>query len=989
VRLHRLEVQALQAFAVREEVDFDALGAAGLFLLHGDTGAGKTTLLDAICFAFYGRLPGARGKDARERSDHAAPELRTEVVLEATLRGERLRITRTPRQERPKRRGTGTTEEGASVHLERLDATGWRTLATRHEEAAAELERLLGMSREQFCQVVLLPQGEFATFLRADSDTRWEVLERLFVTERFSVAEDVLTRRRKEAGVALEAARGAVNDVAQRLCQATGCEAEDVWEDEPGALVPWLQERLVGAEASLITAASVCADVAAGRTAAEAALRAADDCAERARRHAEAVAAVEAYEAQRPERDAAAAELFSARQAVGVAPLLEDGDRLRAGAAAAERTATAARRELGDQTGEPDQLRQAAAGLRARAGEVGALAPVEAELADRRAELAEEEKRAGAAAAEAARAQEQLTQGPAQRERLTRAYEEANVAAASLTDRIAAAQEAHRRREAAGERDRLEDELERVDRLRFDAVGAAQAARERWLDVRQARLDGMAAELARRLVDGEACLVCGATEHPAPAGSDGDGPAVDADAERAVQDAHEAADARVRALEERLGVVRSTLAAATATAGTVGCEELVRAAEAADRARDVARRASMELEACAAAVMAFDEEQSGVGARRAAAAEAAAAATARATAWRAELEADRDRMRAALDGAASVRERVEALRAAAGAREAAADALTAAAAARDAAEQARARLLDAARAAGFADLGAARAAVRGAEHCAGLEEQLRAFDDGLAERRGLVADPTLQTAATAEPVDAAALRAATRASAEAQAQAERDHEVAQRHARALRRLEGQLSAALEALAPVEARAKQVRELAFLVDGSAAANRKRMRLSAYVLAARLEEIAAAATVRLSSMTDGRYTIEHSDAGAKGQKRGGLDLRIVDGWTGRSRHPSTLSGGETFLASLALALGLADVVAAESGGARLETLFVDEGFGSLDPASLDLVLDVLDRLRDGGRAVGIVSHVGELRQRIPIQLHVVKGRAGSHVSELLPA
>src|SRR5690606_4327092 len=112
-------------------------------------------------------------------------------------------------------------------------------------------------------------------------------------------------------------------------------------------------------------------------------------------------------------------------------------------------------------------------------------------------------------------------------------------------------------------------------------------------------------------------------------------------------------------------------------------------------------------------------------------------------------------------------------------------------------------------------------------------------------------------------------------------------------------------------------------------------------------------------------------------------GGLELRIVDGWTGRERPPSTLSGGETFLASLALALGLADVVAAEAGGSRLETLFIDEGFGSLDERSLDEVLDVLDGLREGGRAVGIVSHVGELRQRIPAKLHVVKGRAGSRV------
>ena len=984
MRLHRLEVQALQAFAGREEVDFDALGAAGLFLLHGDTGAGKTSLLDAICFAFYGKLPGARGKEARERSDHADPALRTQVVLEATLRGERLRITRAPKQERPKRRGTGVTQEAARVHLERYDGGSWRTLATRHEEAAHELERLLGMSREQFCQVVLLPQGEFATFLRADSDARWEVLERLFATERFGLAEDELTRRRKQAGVALEAARQAVRGVSERICQEAGCEAEAEWESEPAGLAPWLQERLVGAEASLITAASGCAEASAVRVTADATLRAADEQADRRRRHAAARAAVAAYEERLSERDALVAELFAARGAAQVAPLLQEDDRLAARAAAAERAAAAALEQLDGMTDEPDALRQAAAALRARAGEVGALAGVEAELAERRALLAAEEGRASAAAAEAARAQQQLTQGPARREQLTGAYEAASIAAASLADRVGAAQEAHRRLEAARERDQLTGELARVGHLRSAGVEAAQNARQRWLDVRQERLDGMAGELARGLVAGEACLVCGAREHPAPAL--GDGSAVDAEAERGAQAAHEAAEAGLRSLEERLGSVRSALAAAAALAGTRDSAELTLAAEAADHARDGARRASVELDSCAAAVMAFDEEQSGLSARRAAASEAAAAAAGRAQAWRGEIEADTARLCAALTGAPSVRARADLLTASAAAREAAADALVEAAGARQAAQRARARLLEAARASGFADLAAARAALRDPDACAGLEARLRSFDDGLAERRGLVADPELVAAAAAEPADLEALRAGARAAAEAQARAERDHEVAQRHARALRGLEHQLTTALAALAPVAARAQHVRELAFLVDGSAAANRKRMRLSAYVLAARLEEIAAAATVRLLAMTDGRYEIEHSDLGAKGHKRGGLDLRILDGHTGRPRHPATLSGGETFLASLALALGLADVVEAEAGGARLETLFVDEGFGSLDPASLDMVLDVLDRLRDGGRAVGVVSHVGDLRQRIPAQLHVVKGRAGSHVEPL---
>jgi DNA repair protein SbcC/Rad50 len=151
----------------------------------------------------------------------------------------------------------------------------------------------------------------------------------------------------------------------------------------------------------------------------------------------------------------------------------------------------------------------------------------------------------------------------------------------------------------------------------------------------------------------------------------------------------------------------------------------------------------------------------------------------------------------------------------------------------------------------------------------------------------------------------------------------------------------------------------------------------------VLAARLEQVAAAASERLVRMSGGRYTLVHTDEGA-GRGRAGLGLRVVDAWTGVERDTTTLSGGESFFASLALALGLADVVTAEAGGAGIDTLFVDEGFGSLDEDTLDEVMDVLDGLRAGGRVVGVVSHVPELRQRISTQLHVHKGRRGSTVT-----
>ncbi|HEX5146254.1 MAG TPA: SbcC/MukB-like Walker B domain-containing protein, partial [Conexibacter sp.] len=289
----------------------------------------------------------------------------------------------------------------------------------------------------------------------------------------------------------------------------------------------------------------------------------------------------------------------------------------------------------------------------------------------------------------------------------------------------------------------------------------------------------------------------------------------------------------------------------------------------------------------------------------------------------------------------------------------------------------------AAREAGFADAAAAHAALLDPDAQAALAQRIESYDAGLAERRARAEDPGLRAAADAQAPDLPSLEARAAETVARDEQATRRHALAEQRLAALRRLAGELDDALSALAPVEERERLVRELAGLVDGSAAANRLRMRLSAYVLAARLEEVAAAATVRLERMSNGRYRLAHTDERAQRRRHAGLELRVLDGWTGEARSPATLSGGETFLASLALALGLADVVAAEAGGSRLETLFVDEGFGSLDERTLDEVLDVLDALREGGRTVGIVSHVAELRQRIPARLRVVKGRDGSHV------
>jgi exonuclease SbcC len=209
------------------------------------------------------------------------------------------------------------------------------------------------------------------------------------------------------------------------------------------------------------------------------------------------------------------------------------------------------------------------------------------------------------------------------------------------------------------------------------------------------------------------------------------------------------------------------------------------------------------------------------------------------------------------------------------------------------------------------------------------------------------------------------------------------HEQAGVRVRRLEALAQELAGALAAWRPVRADHTLTAGLAALVEGKSADNQLRMRLSAYVLSERLRQVVAAANERLGSMTDERFTLEQADERGAGEQRGGLSLRVRDEWSGTQRDPATLSGGETFIVSLALALGLADTVSHEAGGTQLDTLFIDEGFGALDAGTLDGVMDTLDSLRDGGRVVGLVSHVAELRNRVPAQLEVRKARRGSTV------
>ena len=268
-----------------------------------------------------------------------------------------------------------------------------------------------------------------------------------------------------------------------------------------------------------------------------------------------------------------------------------------------------------------------------------------------------------------------------------------------------------------------------------------------------------------------------------------------------------------------------------------------------------------------------------------------------------------------------------------------------------------------------------------------LRARAREFDDQWAAVEARLADPELAAAERTAAPDLAALEAEASTAAEAADRAVAWQGMLADRARRLVALRAELGERLSGSEPVLRRYAVAQGLSTLAAGTSPDNTDSVRLSAYVLAARLEQVVEAANHRLLTMSDGRYELRYTVDKAAGDGRarsaGGLGMRVVDAWTGVERDPATLSGGETFFSSLALALGLGDVATAEAGGTEIDTLFVDEGFGTLDEDTLEEVLDVLDRLRDGGRAVGVVSHVADLRQRVTTQLRVIKSSGGSRV------
>lgn len=1078
--LHNLEFEAFMAYPKRQEINFDTLNNAGVFLLNGPTGAGKTTILDAICYALYGETSSDR-ESAKLHSTYAAHSgTKPRVLLDVTLHGKRLRIDRTPAYNKPITRGARKgqmREESAKATLAELapgadpaDEKAWTPISSSVAEVNRTIAERTHLTKEQFLKVVLLPQGQFAQFLKSKPKERKELLKKMFPVEHYEQLFDALLEESKKAQqdvaqdentqrgylerarvemLALQALLDAVESGSEYVAEvgeeaSENLTAESVTAETLDAWVAGGVERARETSAREKQEQQRLSDEAdrntrllAERAQLQADWREYEQLCERRTRLTERA---DEYKAQREELAQARAaaplhaqyaqvqaesQVLTAREQehAACASALEENGRTLLEALRNEDTAA--------EVTFPEEMTFAAlpdlepaeqeTQLEALLDTLRALQKQDAQLAEEEATAAALLKQAHALEQDKARAEKTLSNLTAAAEELAEelagystADEERTLAAHLVTEaqqKHEAAQQMQQKLDAASaavaaaeKQSKRTATAEQKAQEKWQASAQqALAATEEFKNLQVLRLAQASSLLARELKDGEPCAVCGSVEHPAPAQiAEGEQlvERADLDAAKEREDkAHKQARthelAKDRATKAHQEASEALAAARTqyetlAAQGECDVEQTAaqlqqaqtRLAQAQSRvtARDgvhaKVERVRVELQ----------KAQEALRTTEGAAVEAQTRhrdASARCETTAADLAPAR--------AAVGFAQRVAAVEGYRAAHQRLARAVLLLNQARErhalAAAQAQRLLGESA----FESAELVHAAVRTPERIDALEQAVAAYEleharllEGFG-REAIVAVAARVAAGEQAPDDLQGVREQVeqlRAAAHRLTLREGERESVLRSLQALR---GEYAVFRAKTAQRYDRAQMLANLAAAARGDTLGGYEhQVDLVSYVLGAEFERILHSASLHLDRMSEGRYGMVFSDHRAKGSRSGGgLNLEITDTWTGEPREASSLSGGESFLASLSLALGLAEVVQANNGGIELDTLFIDEGFGTLDAETLDMVMGTIESLRDSGRTIGLISHVEEMKNRIPAQIVVEKGQNGSSV------
>ena len=1013
----KLRIQAFGSYENEQFLDFEtALADAPFLLIHGATGSGKTTIFDAIVFALYGQSSGEIRKDAMLRSSTAPPDLATEVEYVFALGQRRYRVLRSPAYSRESRgKMTPRKATGQLFRLPDVGETGEeKLLAASPNGVLQHIKQLIGFDADQFRQVIILPQGQFQLFLLAKVKDRSEIMQRIFRTERYQRIEEALTKEAQQ----LERTAEAERERTDGILRAEGMASSDEFRTRLSELSEEIRRQdeilreLEKAQKSARRAREEGAAVQQKLSARDAA----QSDLEKKREQAESVRdfRVRLSRAQR-----AQPVLYKERSYIEA---LNTERTRREAYASAEKDCAAAKTEhdasvaclkkmeshADEHTKNVEQLHR----MRDYEPLASRYQECTSALRDLRVRATEGEEKYKSSAAEIERLTEEQKKHEEERARLHQIMVGSEVVQQEKKQLAQCQKASDHIREletvltsARTRAQKSQKKLQTAERELFDARTTQRRLRTLY-DM------GSAARLAQTLQADTPCPVCGSLAHPSPAVHAEEIPSaqeVDVCTQHVETAEKELQTCTVQAEQEKAECLRleQELLHEQKRIRELLAGETMEAfcARVAEREKQLSRA----QDACKALEEMYVEEQQQLSAwkeqqkeqeallqknrdliglhegerntlerqlpeeyRDAEAIQKAAARlerevkiaeTARAEAEKREKTAAQECARTESAKAAAQRVMKEAEEV----RQAAQEAYT-----------------TAYRAADFLTEEEYHHAVAGdwakSDYLEQVRERIAAYDTAFQAAEKLV--KAAETAAEGLcPPDMEALTEAERIAD----QRVQDSARAQGIRMERRALYTRMTKEIDVLERAgEARDKRYRVIGKLANVAAAKSPYQIHFQTYVLRSILSDVIDAANERLMMMSRGRYRFIHGEGGQKNQWWG-LEIDVFDEYTGTHRRAQTLSGGETFLASLSLAVGLSDVVQHYAGGMHLDMIFIDEGFGSLDSETLDVAIRaLLDVQREGGRLVGIISHIEELRARIPVHLEVCRGQNGSYAS-----
>lgn len=959
----KLKLSAFGPYKGVTEIDMEKLGERGLYLITGDTGAGKTTIFDAITFALFGEASGENRTAGMLRSKYAEPETPTEVEMCFRYRGQDYTVKRNPEYERPAKRGGGTTIQKADAELWLPDGA----VLTKPREVDRKILEILGVNHQQFSQIAMIAQGDFLKLLLADTKERQEIFRKLFETEHYKALQMQILSDAKRLFVEKEDARKAI----EHYVQSTTADP----------LSPLSLELAQAHKGAMLTAdvlsllERIIADDEMRREQLETEINEASAALEKISGH---LTAIGAYQKLQSDRSRTKVQLEEAEPKLDVLQKHYEAEQAR----------------------EPERKE-----LERRITVLTEMLPQYAELGTLLQAQATREKELEKLISEQAQRTAKQTKGQQQLEATKRELQTLGSVEAELATKQAA-QEANARKQS--ELRSLQENYEALRRkqralktaqedlktamTRFEEADASYKERNRAFLCEQAGI------LARDLKPGDTCPVCGhAITEESHLAILSEGAPTEADVQKAQKLSEQLRmemEEKSRTAMGRKGEYEASaqhvLQQCAALLGNVKMQnpDVPEATEACEGTSQLSSEQTAADAPTGTVMVTAEALNEGYQRMQAACADAQAAAGALEAAVK-ELMLQAKRKASFEEQIPAAEQKLEELNEQIRQAEAREIELQAAQkAAHDEIEKQQAKLP-------FPTEREARAEIsrldglrtRADAALAQAEQALRAEEKTLAELRGSLQQLSEQVkTAEGAQYDAGTERAEqTRLSGlRQQRRAEADGVIAR-----IETNKAQLTRIKEGAAELSEKERHyawMSELSNTANGTVAGSEK-MTLETYIQTTYFDRILRRANTRLMIMSDAQYELVRRKSADNIKSQSGLELDVLDHYNGTLRSVKTLSGGESFKASLSLALGLSDEISSSVGGIRLDTMFVDEGFGSLDEDSLHAAIQALAELTEGHRLVGIISHVGELKQQIDKQLVVTKDRAGGSQVEVI--